>query len=526
VPARAVLLAALASGLLSAPADATVVLRRGTSAEAPTLDPVVAAGTLSAPIINDLFEGLLGKDAALNLVPGSAESWTVSPDGRTYTFRLRPGLVWSDGVPLTADDFVYGYRRLVTPAVAAPLAGQFYLVENAREIVTGKLPPETLGVSAPDPRTVVIRLSSPAPYFLDLVGNLNAVPTPRHVIEKHGRDWTRPEHMVTNGPYTLAERVPQTVTKLRRNPRYHAAATVGPEQVEWYPTQDLATSLRRFRAGELHQILNFPPDEIDRLRQEMPDALKIAPSQGVYFLVVNLRKPQFADVRVRRALALAVDREGLTDKLLRTGVKPTFSFVGPDFSNYDGLRLPEESQPMAERQAEARRLLAAAGYGPAKPLAFEYVYDTNEENRKIAVALAAMWQAVGVKARPVNVDFGQLNRQVRTGAYDVARWSYFAGFDDPMALLQLHAADNTGNVTGYRSPEYDRLLLESNVTADPAARRKLLERAETILVRDAPIIPIYDYVRRYLVAPEVQGWVTSGRGPTPSRFLAVPPVPP
>jgi len=507
-------------------ADAASVLRRGTSAEAPTLDPVVAAGTLSAPVINDLFEGLLGKDAALQLIPGSAESWTVSPDGLTYTFRLRPKLQWSDGVPLTAEDFVYSYRRLVTPAVASPLAGQFYLIENARDIVAGKLPPETLGVSAPDPRTVVIRLSSPAPYFLDLVGNLNAVPTPRHVIEKHGKDWTRPDHMVTNGPYTLAERIPQTMTKLRKNPRYHAAASVATEEVEWHPTQDLATSLRRFRAGELDQVLNFPPDEIDRLRKEMPGALKIAPSQGVYFLVLNLRRPQFADARVRRALALAVDRQGLTDKLLRTGVKPTFSFVGPDFSNYDGIRLPEESLSMAQRQAEARRLLAAAGFGPGRPLTFEYVYDTNEENRKIAVALAAMWQAVGVKAEPVNVDFGQLNRQVRTGAFDVARWSYFASFDDPIALLQLYAGDNTNNYAGYLNPEYDRLLLESNVTGDPAARRELLEKAETILVRDAPIIPIYDYVRRYLVAPGVQGWVTSGRGPTPSRFLSVqPPAP-
>lgn len=513
------------SGLLAVSgAQAETVLRRGTAADAPTLDPVVAAGTLSAPIINDMFEGLLGKDASLKLVPGSAESWTISPDGRTYTFRLRPNLQWSDGVPLTADDFVYSYRRLVTPAVAAPIAGQFYLVENARDIVTGKLPPEKLGVSAPDPRTVVIRLSSPAPYFLDLVGNLNAVPTPRHVIEKHGRDWTRPENMVTNGPYTLVERIPQTVTKLRKNPRYHAAASVRTEVVEWYPTQDLATSLRRFRAGELDQILNFPPDEIDRLRKEMPAALKIASSQGVYFLVLNLRKPQFADPRVRWALALAVDRQGLTDKLLRTGVKPTFSFVGPDFSNYDGIRVPEEAQPMAQRQAEARRLLTAAGFGPGKPLTFEYVYDTNEENRKIAVALAAMWQAVGVKAKAVNVDFGQLNRQIRTGAFEVARWSYFASFDDPIALLQLYAGDNTNNYVGYQNPEYDRLLLESNLIADPAARRKVLEQAETILVRDAPIIPIYDYVRRYLVAPTVDGWVTSGRGPTPSRFLSVKPA--
>ncbi|MDP2323788.1 MAG: peptide ABC transporter substrate-binding protein [Gammaproteobacteria bacterium] len=507
--------------LVAASANADSVIRRGTSAEAPTLDPVIAAGTLAAPIINDLFEGLLGKDAALRPIPGSAESWEISPDGLTYTFRLRPNLQWSDGVPLTANDFVYGFRRLVSPAVASPMAGQFFLLKNARDIVTGKLPPEKLGVSAPDPRTVVLRLSEPAPWFIDLVGALVVSPVPEHVVEKYGNDWTRADRMVTNGPYTLAERVPQTMTRLRKNPRYHAAASVHTEVVEWYPTQDLGTSLRRFQAGELDQVLNFPPDEIERLQREMPDSLRIAPSLGVYYLVINLRKPQFADPRVRLALSLAIDREGLTGKLLRTGVKPVFSLVGSNFTGYAGIRLSEEALAFSARQAEARRLLAAAGFGPGKPLTFEYVYDTNEENRKIAVALAAMWQAVGVKALPANVDFGQLNRQVRTRSFEVARWSYFASFNDPYALLQLYAGDNTSNYVSYRNPEYDRLLALSNTVEDPAARYKILAQAETILIRDAPIIPIFDYVRRYLVAPTVRGWVMSERGPTPSRFLTV-----
>ena len=322
----------LAVVLAAASANAESVIRRGTSAEAPTLDPVIAAGTLAAPIINDLFEGLLGKDPALKRIPGSAESWTISPDGLTYTFRLRPNLQWSDGVPLTADDFVYGFRRLMTPAVASPMAGQFYLLENARDIVTGKLPPEKLGVSAPDPRTVVLRLSAPAPWFLDLVGALVVSPVPQHVVEKYGNDWTRADRMVTNGAYTLAERVPQTMTRLRKNPRYHAAADVHTEVVEWYPTQDLGTTLRRFQAGELDQVLNFPPDEIERLQREMPESLRIAPSLGVYYLAINLRKPQFADPRVRLAMSLAIDRDGLTEKLLRTGVKPAFSFVGSNFT--------------------------------------------------------------------------------------------------------------------------------------------------------------------------------------------------
>jgi oligopeptide transport system substrate-binding protein len=341
------------------------------------------------------------------------------------------------------------------------------------------------------------------------------------VIEKYGKDWTRAERMVTNGAYTLAERIPQTMTRLRKNPRYRAADSVRTEVVEWYPTQDLGTSLRRFQAGELDQILNFPPDEIERLRREMPGSLKIVPSLGMYFLIINLNKPPFSDARLRLALSLAVDRVGLTEKLLRTGVKPAFSLVGANFPNYPEVRLTEEALPFPARQAEARRLLAAAGFGPDKPLTLDYVYDTNEENRKIAVALSAMWQAVGVKTSLTNVDFGQLNRQVRTGNFEVARWVYFPSYEDPFALLQLFEGGNTNNYGGYANPDYDRLLKQSNAMSDPAARLKVLGQAEAIVVRDAPLIPIFNYVRRYLVAPDVQGWVTSERGPTPSRFLTV-----
>lgn len=229
----------------------------------------------------------------------------------------------------------------------------------------------------------------------------------------------------------------------------------------------------------------------------------------------------FTDVRVRRALTLAIDRDAISNQLLRTGIKPATTFIGPDFSNYDGPTLPEDALPLTQRQANARELLQAAGFGPGKPLEFEYTYDTNEENRKIAIALAAMWQAVGVRARTVNVDCGQLMRQVRTGGFQVARWSIFASYDDPVSLLQLYSTDNTNNYTGYSNAEYDRLLRESSLVEDVKARAALLARAEAVLMRDAPIIPIYDYARRYLVSPQIRGWQTSGRGPTPSRYLYV-----
>lgn len=497
------------------------VLRRGTAADSPSLDPTISAGSLSAPIFTDLFEGLLTKTGDLKLEPGSAESWTISEDGKTYIFKLRPGLQWSDGTPLTAQDFVFAYQRVVTPSVASPMAGQYFIIRNGRDVVSGARFPSELGVRATDARTLVIELESPAPWFLEMLGNLPVAPIPEHVVNKFGRNWTRPENMVTNGPYTLAERVPQNYMKLRKNPRYRAADTVRTDEVYWYPTQDLATSLRRFRAGELDQILNFPPDDIDRLQKEIPESLHIVPSLGVYYLVINTEKEAFKDRRVRQALILALDRDAITGRLLRTGVEPALSFIGPNFTDYEGADLPAQTRPLAERQAEARKLLEAAGYGKGRPLTLEYVYDTNEENRKIAVALAAMWQAVGVRAKPVNVDFGQLNRQIRTGSFDIARWVYFPSFDDPYALLSLYTSQNSNNYAGYANPEYDRLLDESNLIRDPESRREVLRKAELLLMEDAPIIPIYYYPRRYLVSPKVQGWVTSGRGPTPSRFLYV-----
>ncbi len=500
---------------------AETILRRGTAADAPTLDPAIASSGVAAPIINDLFEGLLGKSPTLEPIPGVAESWTVSKDRRTYTFKLRASLKWSDGAPITADDVVYGYRRLMDPATASMVSGQFYILKNGRDVVLGKLPPEKLGVRALDPRTVEMELVEPAPYFIELVATYPLAPVPRHAIEQLGKDWTRPGKMVSNGAYVLAERIPQTVTRLKKNPYFHDAASVRTEIVEWYPTQDLGTSLRRYRAGELDQILNFPPEEIDRLQKEMPQALKITRTRGAYYLVVNVREPPLNDRRVRRALSLAIDREAIASRLLDTGMAPATMFIGPDFSHYESPTLAADSWSLPQRQARARELLKAAGYGPGKPLKFEYTYDTNEENRKIAIALAAMWQAVGVQASTVNVQFGQLMRQVRTGGFQVARWAMFASYDDPIALLQLYTSDNTGNYMGYHNPAYDQLLHESALEENVPARAAVLGRAESLLMQDAPIIPIYYYARRYLVSPKVQGWETSGRGPTPSRYLYV-----
>jgi oligopeptide transport system substrate-binding protein len=452
-------------------------------------------------------------------VPGSAESWQISEDRRTYTFRLREGLKWSDGRALTADDFVYSYRRLVTPETRALGAGVYFFIENAADIYAGKASPETLGVSAPDPRTVRFRLKYPVPYLLALLSNTQNSPVPRHVIEKHGNEWTRPGRMVTNGPYMLAERVPQNYLRLVKNPHFFDADRVKIDEVYWHPTQDLGTSLRRFRAGELDIVLNFPPEEIDWIRKNIPETLHVVPSLATYFLVFNLDRPPFDDARVRTALSLAIDREAITERLLRTGVRPAWTFASPEFDNYGGITLPEQSMPLAERQAEARRLLAAAGFGPGKPLKVPLVYDTQEENRKIMVAVASMWQAIGVQTAMTNVEFGALNRKVRTRDFDVARWAFFYAFNDAYSFLQALGSGNPNNWPAYSNREYDALLERSNTITDPAERAAVLRKAESVMMADHPIVPIYFYVGRRLVSPRVKGWVDSPRGTAPTRYL-------
>ena len=496
------------------------VLHRGSAAEPPTLDPTLGAGTLASPIIGDMFVGLLAKGPDSQPTPACAESWTVSEDGLTYTFKLRDGLRWSDGTELTAGDFVYSYQRLMDPKTASRVVGVFFPVKNAREVFFRKLQPEDMGVSAPDPRTVVFELEERTPYFLELLGNVAVAPVPRHVIEAEGRGWSKAGTMVSNGPFVLAERVPQSFIRLVKNPYFYAADEVGLDEVMWYPTQNLATAFTRFRAGELDIALNFPPGEIDWIKENIPDSLRVTPNLGIYFLVVNMREPPYDDLRVRKALSLAIDREAITDRLLRTGVTPAYTFATPYFSGYPGIRMPEQSLAFAERQAQARALLKEAGFPPGK-LVIQLNYDTQEENRKIMVAIAAMWQAVGVRTEMTDVEFPMLNRLVRTSKYEVARWFYIAPYDDPYAFLQLFSSRNPNNWPGFKSERYDELLQKSNGMTDPQARMQVLAEAEAELMANYPVLPISYYVGRRLVSPRVKGWYDSANGPTPSRYLTV-----
>ncbi len=517
---RSALLRALLLLLLAAPALAATSLHRTIAAEPTSLDPTLGSGTLAAPVLSDLTEGLVGRGPSKLPEAAAAESWTVAPDGLAWTFRLRPGLVWSDGVPLTAGDFAYAYRRLLDPATGARSAGLFLFLRNARAVMQGRLPPEALGVRATDDRTLVLELEYPVPYLLQVLANTQGAPVPRHVVERVGRDWTRPGNLVVNGPYLLAGRVPQEYVRLVRNPRYREAAGVRIDEVIWHVVPDLGTAFRRFRAGEIDVVLNLAPEDLDWVRQNQPDVLHGGPMHATWLLALNLSRKPLDDVRVRRALSLAIDRDAIAYQLLKTGVRPAWSLVSPGIGGYPGLRTAEEGLAPAARQAEARRLLAAAGFGPDRPLVLPVVYDTQEENRQIMVAVAAMWQAIGVRAEVSNLEAGALVGLLRAGNFAVARSSAFSLYEDPMALLQHYGSQSPTNWAGWRDARYDELLQQSNLAAGPG-RMRLFEEAEAVLNAAQPVIPIYYYQGKSLVSARVKGWWDGAIGTPPSRFLEV-----
>ncbi|MFO1426797.1 MAG: peptide ABC transporter substrate-binding protein [Steroidobacteraceae bacterium] len=509
----------LAAALLAAPLAMAATLHRGIGNDPDSLDPHKAIGTSASILIYDLFEGLVTVDARGEVVPGAASEWKTDATQKTWTFTLRPGLKWSDGSPLTAADFEYSLRRLMLPETAARYASFLYPIRNARAVNTGRAPVEALGVKAVDARTLRIELEAPAPQLTELLTSVGAVAVPRQAIEKSGREWTRPGQIVTSGAYVPVDISPQTFIKARRNPNYRDAANVAIDEVVYYPVEDEGTSYKRFQAGELDIALKVPTDKLEAARRDYPGQLHSAPSLGMTMLMLNHREGPFADARVRRALALAIDRSVLADRILRRTALPAYTIVPASLSRW-APRLPAyAAQPIAERQAQARQLLAAAGYGPGKPLRFTMQYFTEAKTRTLAVAMVSMWRTVGAQCELVNKDLGSVISSVRAGAYQVSLYAWFSSFDDPSTFLDLLTTKARGSLSGYSNPQFDQAFATANAAADPAERYAALAAAETVAMDDVPVIPLFTNINERLVSRRVEGWTDNPRGANLTRHL-------
>lgn len=495
-------------------------VRRSATGEPQTLDPQLWVYGQDGNIAQDLFQGLTTLDAQARVVPGAAQSWTVSEDGRTYTYRVREGLRWSDGRPLTSADFLYSFQRLFDPRTASPSASILFMIRNARAVASGKLSLEALGLRAPGAQAIVIELEHPAPHFNELIVH-RAFPVPKHVIERHGREWTRPGRIVSNGAFVLAEWRPNAYVKLVKNAHFHEAASVALDAIYHVPVEDPNAALTRFRAGELDVIVQLPSERIAELRREYGAQLRLVRQVGLEYLAFNTRRPPFGDVRVRRALSMAIDRSVLTGKILQAGEPEAFCLVPKGVLHYPRRGCADfAALGQTERIAQARRLLTAAGFGTARPLTLAISYSSGGANRRLAVAIGAMWQAIGVKVSHRAADMKAHQQAVQQGDFDVARASWYAEARDPATFLELvHARSGAINVSGYRNGEFDRLFEAAERSADLALRAELLRQAEALAMRDQPIAPLYGYVSRRLVSSRIEGWIDNPRGVHLDRYL-------
>lgn len=503
-------------------ADSKTVLHRSNAGQAGTLDPHLSIGAFRGAVLTELFEGVVSSDGSGNLVPALAGSWTMSLDETVYTFHIKEDLTWSDGTPLNAHDFVYSFRRLMDPQTASRYATYYYPIVNGESVTRGVVPPEELGVAAPDDHTLVFSLSQPTPYILEILYHEAARPVPRHAIEKFGQDWVKPENMVTSGPYRLVEYIPNTYLKLARNDAYYEADQVSVDEVLFYPMNDNATAVTRFRAGEYDEVFTIPRAHLTMMQKEMPEAVRIGPMPGLVYYAFNTKIAPFDDVRVRRALSMAVDRELIAERIVGSGETPAHNYLPQGLPGYvDQPVAPYLDIPKAERVTEAIQLLQDAGFGPANPLSFEVSFDNRDEYRRVAVALQAMWRPLGVFPELLNKEFQVHYADMQSRNFQMAQTSILAPYLDVSSILIYLESGAVGfNTTGFNNAEFDEAVKSANRTSDLEARAKLIYRAEEILLERVPIIPLYNTVSKYLLNPKIRGWAHNVRVRHPARYMS------
>jgi oligopeptide transport system substrate-binding protein len=502
-------------------------LRRGNGPEPETLDPQLARTDAAFNILRDLFEGLTAVGPDGSAVPGAAEAWTVTPDGLEYRFTLRAGLRWSNGDPLVAADYVAGMRRLVDPKTAAPYALFIDPVLNASAITRGEQTPDQLGVSAPDERTVVVRLAAPAPYLLGLLAQPPTFPLHGPSLAANGAEYARPGKLVSNGAFVLDDWVIGSHVAARRNANYWNDAATRLQRVNYVHVGDAGTELRQYRAGQLDFTYVVPQQQFQWIKQHLAGELHVAPQLSVYYYGFNLTRPPFKDnPALRRALSLVIDRDKLVTAVTGVGEAPAYGWVPRGIWNYTPQQFDYAQRAYAERVAEARQLYAQAGYSTSKPLQVELRYSSGDTHNRIAVAIAAMWkEALGVETSLYAEEFRALLQsiQARTDT-QVFRSSWVADFNDAYTFAQLLKSDFGINLTGYSNPRYDALLAEAGRQVDVTRRRALLEEAERLMLADHPVLPLYFYVNKHLVKPWVRGWTDNVMNVVYSKNVALAPA--
>ena len=503
-------------------AFAETVLNRGNSADPESLDPHKTSTTYEANILRDLFTGLTAQDAKANVIPGAAESWAKSADGKTYTFKLRADGKWSDGSPLTAQDFVFSWRRLVNPETAAEYAYLLAPVVNAEDITAGKKKPEELGIKAIDDHNIEVKLNAPTPYFLEMLTHQSTYAVSKANVEDKGADFTKPGNLVSNGAYTLAEFVPNDHVKLVKNPNFFEAASVKIDVLNYIPTEDRSTAIKRFEAGELDMNDDMPLEQLNDLKAKFGDQIKIGPYLGTYYYAFKTTKAPWDNVKLRHAISEAIDRDYLAEKVWQNSMIPAYSFVPPGITGYETRTIEYAEKSQLDREDEAKKVLAELGYGPDKPLKMEIHYNTSENHKNTAVAIQEQLKPLGIEVTLLNTDtkthYGLLEQH---GDFDIARAGWIADYKDPENFLALCKTGTGNNYAEYSNKEYDDLLVAGAAAPSPEERMKKLSDAEAIgVARDLCVLPLLYYGFHTVVSSKLKGWEDNVMDVHPTRFLS------
>lgn len=515
----AVLLLAACGGETSSSGDR---FRRGIGADPKSLDPQMVEGTWANDIIGDMLIGLFTEDAESKPVPGVAESWTISDDQLTWTFKLKQ-TVWSDGQPVTAGDFVFAFQRLFDPkTVGVAYSSIQYGIKNGRAVNEGALPVDQVGVNAIDDYTLEIQLEYPMPYLPGVLKHYTAFPLPKHVVEKVGSEWTDPKNIVVNGPYKVTEWKKGDFLLSVKNDKFEGADKLCFSEVVYFPVSNHDQMVRRAMAKEIDMNNSFPTGQLEETKKNLPGWPRIAPMMATTFIVTNTKKPPFDNANVRKAMAMAIDREYITDSILRGGQLPSYNFVPKGMNNYEPAEFSWKATPIADRLKEAATLLQQAGFGPNKPFTFEYVYRATGDNPRIAIVLQDNWKKIAPWVKPEirQVETQALYDNLKTKAYEVSDAGWVADFNDAYNFLYL-LDSRTGpmNYADYTNPTLDALLDQSSTEIDAAKRAAILKQAEQVILDDTAVLPVLTRVTQDIVSPTITGYADNAEDIHRTRYM-------
>ncbi len=486
------------------------ILNVDIGSEVPTLDPQLMQDMSSIRVANDLFAGLVSFSQSGEVVSGLADHWNVSNDGKTYTFHLRSDIKFSDGSPITANDFVYSWQRLANPKTGAPYTLVMASILNAPQIFAGKLPANDLGVKAINADTLVVTLSYPDVDFLAKCTRAPLYVTPKQAIEKHGKAWTEPQNMITSGAYKLKEHVINGYILIDKNPYYYNAINVKIPQVKFYPIVDVNSAVQRYKTGDLDMTWTIPVDQFASLKKQYSKQLHVTPIEATVYYNINMLRPEFKDIRLRKALSLAIDRNVLASSVLGTGVIPLYSVVTPTVDNgkYADITYSWKNISRHEQIKQAKALYKAAGYGVNHEFATTITYFTNDEQKKVALAIASMWKSVlGVNVVIENQDWKTFLQTRRLGNYAISFGRWYADYNGVSTYTPLFQCRSLVNYTQYCDSKYEEYITNATNAVDNNIKHEMYSKALRIALNDYSTIPLYQLVSERLIKPNIMGYI-------------------